>query len=532
MAMKRETLGLAVLLAVPACWLLAPAGRAERSGDSTDLATRARDVLRKHCAACHSGTTPRAGLRVLDHDALLRGRKVIVAGAPDGSELIDYVEGGSMPPGIRPKVPPAERALLRDWVQAGAPPFPTDSGEPYVWRTILADVSALAPEKRANARYVSLNHLSAEEAASQRAVLARVLAYLTPPGKRPAPLAKVDSAGTVLRFDLEEQGWQRRPYKGSTLTLFDLALLEYPYGTLPLDSPLWPRLAAFLASARQVRPVPYVRGDWLADALVRPPLHSDFLAVLGKPADSRPPSTAGRFRDALGLPAVVAELGSGRSRAEVEKVLAEPAFARLGTLARKGKLPREVWESNFARLARRLGAGVPIVPFDALGRPDCTAEAELTVELRAIDYRRRTARDPEARITFAVNDELGIWIRANQDAVIELIYSDDKGEKSLLIDGGMRQLQAGRARVFGRGDKEDEGFPLSEPTPGDHFILYAYPKDALEGLTFPGGKLLKGKGVADRVVHPLYELRPGGKGVRPPDPGKMVKKTVTFRVRK
>src|SRR5262249_13907898 len=43
------------------------------------------------------------------------------------SEMIKQVESEAMPPGRRPKVPEAERKVLRDWIAAGAPPF---AGEP------------------------------------------------------------------------------------------------------------------------------------------------------------------------------------------------------------------------------------------------------------------------------------------------------------------------------------------------------------------------------------------------------------------
>src|SRR5262249_13090360 len=103
-------------------------------------------------------------------------------------------------------------------------------------------------------------------------------------------LERIDPAGAVLRIDLQSLGWHRHPYKDqSKLNLFDLVLLEYPYCWLPTDSPIYADVFRFLKDAAQIRPISYVRADWLAHAVTQAPLHTDFLAALGKPPDSKPP---------------------------------------------------------------------------------------------------------------------------------------------------------------------------------------------------------------------------------------------------
>src|SRR5258708_4763563 len=97
------------------------------------LAARAHEILHKHCFDCH-GKDPKklkGDLNLFDRTHLLdKERKVVVPKAPDDSGLIEQVEKDLMPPGKRPPVTPEERKVLREWVTAGAPAFPTTAEKP------------------------------------------------------------------------------------------------------------------------------------------------------------------------------------------------------------------------------------------------------------------------------------------------------------------------------------------------------------------------------------------------------------------
>jgi len=68
------------------------------------------------------------GLAILDHKMLVE-RKLIVAGEPGKSRLIKKVELGTMPPvGEGTPVPAGEIKVLRAWIEAGALPFPGETG--------------------------------------------------------------------------------------------------------------------------------------------------------------------------------------------------------------------------------------------------------------------------------------------------------------------------------------------------------------------------------------------------------------------
>ena len=273
-----------------------------RAADTDETAGRADQVLRKYCRQCHAGPADRVkgDLQVLDLRALRR-RKVVRAGKPAESELFQLVECGSMPPGGLPKPGPAEVDVLKEWIGARANDFPPEYGDVYVMKQIakdLAVVSARNPKDVKFQRYVSFNHLLAEDADPDpdlwQAALLKALNHLSLEPKA-AGVTPIDPpANTIFRFDEatgSDLGWQLQPYqatdakapaapKASDVDLFDLLLLEYPYGTLPSRFEGDARvLADYLHRANPVRPILYVRGDWLISTATQPPLYEDLLRL-------------------------------------------------------------------------------------------------------------------------------------------------------------------------------------------------------------------------------------------------------------
>jgi serine/threonine-protein kinase len=113
------------------------------------LARQARDILRKHCFDCHGKDLNklRGDLNLFDRNHLLdKERKIVVPRAPDESALIEQVEKGLMPPGKRPAVGAEERKLLREWVAAGAAPFPDAGEKPIAAAPAREDTAALASQ--------------------------------------------------------------------------------------------------------------------------------------------------------------------------------------------------------------------------------------------------------------------------------------------------------------------------------------------------------------------------------------------------
>jgi serine/threonine-protein kinase len=282
------------------------------AGDA-DLAARAKEVFRAHCAECHGGAKARAGVNVLNRDGLIKKEKV-VPGKPDDSvlyQLITATDESAMPPTGRPRLTAEQVEVIRKWIAAGAPAFPADAPTPaepaqekdkslkdvvgvdYVLKKILAHIRTIPAGDRPFVRFFSINHVltagaTPDKLADHRAALAKAINHLSREPGLVRPKSIDTPADTVFAIDIRELGWHRKPFKitagdkelPSDLTIFDLALLEYPYAILYEDSETFFRLTdEFLTPANQVRPIPYLRADWFCSVVTQPPLYEDFLQL-------------------------------------------------------------------------------------------------------------------------------------------------------------------------------------------------------------------------------------------------------------
>ncbi|MCA9114615.1 MAG: hypothetical protein KDA79_05980 [Planctomycetaceae bacterium] len=91
-----------------------------------DYATDVYPVLRTYCSGCHNADEAGGELRLDDFALLMKGGShgpAIVPGKPDESRLLQLVERKQkpfMPPADNERPKPAEIAILRDWIAAGA----------------------------------------------------------------------------------------------------------------------------------------------------------------------------------------------------------------------------------------------------------------------------------------------------------------------------------------------------------------------------------------------------------------------------
>src|SRR5262245_56897281 len=153
-----------------------------------DLAGRAKEVFRAHCAECHGGAKARAGVNVLDRDGLIKKEKVVPK-KPDDSvlyQLVTATDESVMPPTGRQRLNAEQAEGLRKWIVAGAPAFPTDAPAPpepakekdpplkdvdgvdYVLKKILAHVGTVPTNDRPFLRFFSINHILTAGATTDR----------------------------------------------------------------------------------------------------------------------------------------------------------------------------------------------------------------------------------------------------------------------------------------------------------------------------------------------------------------------------
>ena len=97
--------------------------------DTVSFAEDILPIFQQRCAKCHGAADENGEVRtevslnLLEYEKVMAGSEfgtVVEAGDPDGSFLIDMIVAGDMPE-EGDKVPEEEIALIRAWIEAGAP---------------------------------------------------------------------------------------------------------------------------------------------------------------------------------------------------------------------------------------------------------------------------------------------------------------------------------------------------------------------------------------------------------------------------
>jgi WD40 repeat protein/mono/diheme cytochrome c family protein len=273
-AMKRADFGqwgIAVILSLATSGI----GYANQTEDAA-LATKAQTILKTNCYRCHGqeGAVEGGMNYVLDR-AKLTARGKVVPGKPDASPLFKRIAAGKMPPpGETPRPSAEDVALLRQWIEAGAPVVSSVAPrtlltEAAVYDLILADLDRLEKRSRRFMRYFSLAPLAnagagPDELLTYRHALAKLLNSLSWHPRITLPKS-IDPAGLVLRIDLRDYLWDAN--------LWNRLLAEYPYGIFT-DTAV--ARATVVATATRL---PVVRLDWFVANASRPPLYYDLLQI-------------------------------------------------------------------------------------------------------------------------------------------------------------------------------------------------------------------------------------------------------------
>jgi WD40 repeat protein len=256
--------------------LLANAASSTAGPEPSELARQAQAILQTNCHRCHGreGAVEGGMNFILDRDKLI-ARKKIVPGKAEQSPLFQRMAAGKMPPaGEQPRPLSADLAIVKQWIDGGAPSSQPTIARPIVreadvYELMLADLDTREKRGRRFTRYFSLAALAnagagVDELTTYRHALSKLLNSLSwhPRIALPKP---IDPAGLVLRIDLRDYLWDAN--------LWNRLLAEYPYGVL-LDT----------ATARAVlvntaTRIPCVRADWFVANASRAPLYYDLLQM-------------------------------------------------------------------------------------------------------------------------------------------------------------------------------------------------------------------------------------------------------------
>ncbi len=441
-----------------------------------DLAIRARDILKRYCAECHTGSLEpgTSKLKLMDHKKVVSKEPsellsktpsetspIPFATTTGGRSLIlDLVKDGSMPPANRPGPNADEIEILEKWVRAKAPAYPIAFDENTTLTTIANDFASASADAKAGEpgeylRYVSFAHLIKDKEPLPNLIVAEQLLRdaLTLATGSPASLEPIDATATTFRIDIRKLGWHTNDLfnkmEGRTargvfrFQLFDLILLEYPHAReLAANDLLTPRLEKLLARGSQIRPIPFIRADWLTGALVDGNLLS---RALGHNRELTPL--------AVDLKALVAlKRGLAQKDEELVGPVAKP-FAR----ARAGGKPEKSDERALVPALSAWYAG------DAMSaKPPFALKAELVVDGKTVTrvkegemFQLRVSCDRAVRFTL-------LMIQADGEVRVQPVQGGDflkeNTERSLSPNG--------------------KGFVISSITTGgdtatEHFVLFA-----------------------------------------------------------
>jgi hypothetical protein len=443
------------------------------------------------------------------------------------------LDAGTMPPAGRPRPTKTQRDALRDWIAAGAPeeepPAPAiETGEKYILGEIARDWDA---NQSPLARYVALDHLLLGPGGPKRLVdgtkdLQRILAPFTKAGKPAFKLTAIDRQQSIFRLDLDAIGWDVKPFKGSDLNVFDLLLLDYPYGVVPFKEPNFAKVVPMLRATKPVRPLTHVRGDWLAAVLTDDHIRERDLCkevwalVKGGVMPAIDPPGKDVWAREVTLPQVPREVGR---KVTVEAWDAAGKAAGLDNLIGGKPVRRDEWNAAFPRLIRALGVGEPVLPLDGLHADLADGPVKVTITTRdAVMFKDA--------FSFAPGTRLALLLRAEADAVCEVVIRHHKTGRMAVFDPPARYN--GKVNIhLPRAGKA--AWDLGKEEEDVDVIVYSAPDDGKSKP--PAGMRLEAKNreaVRDRVLHPHYQISEDAKSLTGFPPDRVGRHTTTISVTK
>jgi len=270
-----------------------------------------KGILRSRCADCHNSEASSTDFDILDAASLIKA-DVVKVGDPDQSRLMQVIlseDTAVRMPQDLPQVPADEIEKIRRWISDGAKELPDDVQAPqeenreaafsavvgveYVLKQILAHQRSLPEGTAKHMRYFSCNHLltrgaTRDELNLQHDALAKTINHLTYE-RDPVVVETIDGeTASVFAVDIRKLGWHSDKLKAEdsfvvakeSLSLYDLLLLEYPYGIGYDDSETYRRLVTeFMKPAKMVRQIPAIRTDWFCSVATQPFLYHDIMQM-------------------------------------------------------------------------------------------------------------------------------------------------------------------------------------------------------------------------------------------------------------
>jgi mono/diheme cytochrome c family protein len=240
------------------------------------LAAEAHQILVTHCGKCHGKGGSYSDEMLLDYPKLVGGDEpVIVKEKVGDSFLYETIADGDMPPKKAKNPVPAEKmAILKKWIEAGAPDWnlaPKPKREiitnEEISKRVLEDLKKQPGRNRRFIRYYTLTHLynvgeSDDAMENYRLALVKLVNSLSWEKEITKPVP-IDPEKTILRIDLRDFDWD--------LSIWAKIIAQYQY--VPRDKNMPFKQVCELTRAK----VPFIRADWFISKAALPPLYHEIL---------------------------------------------------------------------------------------------------------------------------------------------------------------------------------------------------------------------------------------------------------------
>ena len=286
--------GIVIGLAVG--WAALPGHAEAQKKDDPELAKKVYKIFEQSCFVCHGPKAPEGGFGyILEHKELVTTK--VVPGKADKSRLFKRMGiAKDMPPTAAedsrakglPRPSEADIALVKAWIDAGAPPWILEDIKPRTPVLLVDELKAMRDylrkterADRSYQRFFTFRHLhntppSQVKDADLRlnqAALSKLINSLS--WKHAIVLPRtVDAAGTVFAIDVRQLDWDRHQ-------LWNEIVKVYPYGLQHLRYPDDKAVNDLADEIYELAgtTLPAVRADWFIATASRPPLYHKLLQL-------------------------------------------------------------------------------------------------------------------------------------------------------------------------------------------------------------------------------------------------------------
>jgi Planctomycete cytochrome C len=381
--------------------------------DNANLAFEARNVLKTHCARCHSGPGSDGGdFNMLNVEDLLK-QELVKPGDATQSLLLKRIEKGEMPPQPA-SISINEIDTIRQWIHAGAPKFLNEEAKrdfiplkkilewrlDYLRKTPAADRQYL--------RFFTLHNLYNDarvlnkDLRLYRAALAKVINSLSMKNRIVLPKSIDKDLNILYVIDVRDYDWDRK-------AAWNEIMMAYPYGLgyrnlddaelQALDEEIELLTGCFISM---------VRADWFIATASRPPLYYQMLDM---------PLTAGELEKSLKV-----DIKANYMNPTPERI-ARAGFHKSGVSAQNRMLERHETDYGYYWKSYDFKAG--------------SSHSKLT-------------RFPLGPVNLFAKGKHPFELQSFKHDGGEIIYSLPNGLQAyLLVDGDDKRIEAGPIEVVG-----------------------------------------------------------------------------------